>query len=95
MLAAYNSSSTSLVVVWERIDASSIPGLLRSYRVYYGKGELNLTTATHIDVGADTLTLPIHGLEKWTNYTVQVTGVTKYESPASSPVFARTAEDGT
>lgn len=87
-------SSQSLQVSWDSPPDSSLNGILKGYKVMWentdalaesAKPEMKITTA---------LTVVIHGLEKYTNYSVQVLASTKAgDGVASSPLFCVTEED--
>ncbi|XP_025160716.1 Down syndrome cell adhesion molecule-like protein Dscam2 isoform X1 [Harpegnathos saltator] len=87
-------SSQSLQVSWDSPPDSSLNGNLKGYKVMWEstdalaesiKPEMKITTA---------LTVVIHGLEKYTNYSVQVLASTKAgDGVASSPLFCVTEED--
>ncbi|XP_011345914.1 Down syndrome cell adhesion molecule-like protein Dscam2 isoform X3 [Ooceraea biroi] len=87
-------SSTSLQVSWDSPPDSSLNGNLKNYKVMWEnmdalaestKPEMKITTA---------LTVVIHGLDKYTNYSVQVLASTRAgDGVASSPLYCVTEED--
>ncbi|KYQ52738.1 hypothetical protein ALC60_08153 [Trachymyrmex zeteki] len=87
-------SSTSLQVSWESPPDSSLNGILKGYKVMWEnmdaltesvKPEMKITTA---------LTVGLHGLEKYTNYSIQVLAYTRTgDGVASSPLYCVTEED--
>ncbi|KAG5331914.1 DSCL protein, partial [Acromyrmex charruanus] len=87
-------SSTSLQVSWESPPDSSLNGILKGYKVMWEnmdaltesvKPEMKITTA---------LTVGLHGLEKYTNYSIQVLAYTRTgDGIASSPLYCVTEED--
>ncbi|XP_039305921.1 Down syndrome cell adhesion molecule-like protein Dscam2 isoform X4 [Solenopsis invicta] len=87
-------SSTSLQVSWESPPDSSLNGILKGYKVMWEntdaltesvKPEMKITTA---------LTVVLHSLEKYTNYSIQVVAYTRTgDGVASSPLYCVTEED--
>ncbi|XP_060818286.1 cell adhesion molecule Dscam2-like isoform X2 [Bombus pascuorum] len=87
-------SSQSLQVSWDAPPDSSLNGILKGYKVIWEnmnaltespKTETKITTA---------LTVVIHSLEKYTNYSVQVLASTRAgDGIASSPLHCVTEED--
>lgn len=87
-------SSQSLQVSWDAPPNSSLNGILKGYKVIWenmdaltesAKSEMKITSA---------LTVVIHGLEKYTNYSVQVLASTRAgDGVASSPLYCVTEED--
>lgn len=87
-------SSTSLQVSWDSPPDSSLNGNLKNYKVTWEntdalaestKPEMKITTA---------LTVVIHGLEKYMNYSVQVLASTRAgDGVASLPLYCVTEED--
>lgn len=86
-------SSQSLQVSWDSPPDSSLNGILKGYKVMWentdalaeSKPEMKITTA---------LTVVIHGLEKYTNYSIQVLASTRAgDGVSSSPLYCVTEED--
>ncbi|XP_015186972.1 PREDICTED: Down syndrome cell adhesion molecule-like protein Dscam2 isoform X7 [Polistes dominula] len=87
-------SSQSLQVSWDPPPDSSLNGILKGYKVMWenmdsmtesSKSEMKITTA---------LTVVIHGLEKYTNYSIQVLTFTRAgDGVASAPLYCVTEED--
>ncbi|CAK9819274.1 Cell adhesion molecule Dscam2 [Anthophora plagiata] len=87
-------SSQSLQVSWDSPPESTLNGILKNYKVIWEnmdaltespKSEMKTTSA---------LTVVIHGLEKYTNYSVQVLATTRAgDGVASSPLYCVTMED--
>ncbi|XP_067203911.1 cell adhesion molecule Dscam2-like isoform X2 [Linepithema humile] len=88
-------SSTSLQVSWDSPPESSMNGILKGYKVIWEntdalaesiKPEMTKTTTA--------LTVVIHSLEKYTNYSIQVLASTRSgDGIASSPLYCVTEED--
>ncbi|XP_014609542.1 PREDICTED: Down syndrome cell adhesion molecule-like protein Dscam2 isoform X8 [Polistes canadensis] len=87
-------SSQSLQVSWDPPPDSSLNGILKGYKVMWenmdsmtesSKSEMKITTA---------LTVVIHGLEKYTNYSIQALTFTRAgDGVASAPLYCVTEED--
>ncbi|XP_071566445.1 cell adhesion molecule Dscam2 isoform X2 [Temnothorax nylanderi] len=87
-------SSMSLQVSWESPPDSSLNGILKGYKVMWEntdaltesvKPEMKITTA---------LTVVLHSLEKYTNYSIQVLAYTRTgDGASSSPLYCVTEED--
>ncbi|XP_024888371.1 Down syndrome cell adhesion molecule-like protein Dscam2 isoform X2 [Temnothorax curvispinosus] len=87
-------SSMSLQVSWESPPDSSLNGILKGYKVMWEntdaltesvKPEMKITTA---------LTVVLHSLEKYTNYSIQVLAYTRTgDGVSSSPLYCVTEED--
>ena len=93
-VTAFSTSSQSVVVRWLPLSEEYWNGLLRGYRVAYYR--LDATeNATHLNVTANNTEADITGLEKFTNYSVQVLAYTILDGNYSQNVYIQTAEDGT
>ncbi|XP_068082192.1 cell adhesion molecule Dscam2 [Anabrus simplex] len=87
-------TSQSLQVSWEPPPDTQLHGVLKGYKVLWenledfeslSKPETKITTA---------LTVVVHGLEKFTNYSIQVLAFTRAgDGVASPPLFCMTEED--
>ncbi|XP_047364964.1 Down syndrome cell adhesion molecule-like protein Dscam2 isoform X2 [Vespa velutina] len=87
-------SSQSLQLSWDPPPDSSLNGILKGYKVMWenmdsltesSKSEMKITTA---------LTVVIHSLEKYTNYSVQALAFTRAgDGVASAPLYCVTEED--
>ncbi|GLG93649.1 Down syndrome cell adhesion molecule-like protein Dscam2 [Gryllus bimaculatus] len=88
-------TSQSLQISWEAPPDAQLHGILNGYKVIWenledydsiSKPETKITTA---------LTVVVHGLEKFTNYSIQVLAFTRVGDGVSSPsLFCMTEEDG-
>ncbi len=82
------TASTAITVSWE---APSMPnGNIRSYRVtvYLLDGEFRT------DVQVTSTSAVLHGLQPFTNYSVNVSAITVAEGPSSDPETVLTLQDG-
>lgn len=90
-LAAYNTSSTSVMVTWLPVPDGYVHGILRGYRLFFKIDEdrfyQNVTTLNQ--------SFELTGLEKFTNYSVKVLAFTRIgDGNVSDPVLVSTDEDG-
>ncbi|KAK3749470.1 hypothetical protein QZH41_013442, partial [Actinostola sp. cb2023] len=95
-VSGFNTSSTSLNITWQIIPAVLVKGVMTSYAVRYvqlDKYGNNVTTQLQATVSASRLSIELTGLEKYTNYSVTVGGVTKDVGVESQPIIVRTSED--
>ena len=89
----YNSSSTSIVVIWFPPPPDVIFGILRRFEIRYfisSQPQLKayITNLTHTD-----RTFEIRGLEEFTNYSIEISAVTIGNGPFSAPIYVFTDED--
>ncbi|XP_029162197.1 Down syndrome cell adhesion molecule-like protein Dscam2, partial [Nylanderia fulva] len=87
-------SSTSLQVSWDSPPDSSLNGVSRGYKVMWESTDaLAESTKPEMKI-TNALTVMIHGLEKYMNYSVQVLAFTRAgDGVASSPLYCVTEED--
>ncbi|XP_050450848.1 cell adhesion molecule Dscam2-like isoform X3 [Cataglyphis hispanica] len=87
-------SSTSLQVSWDTPPDSSLNGILKGYKVMWESTDA-LAESTKPELkNTNALTVMIHGLEKYMNYSVQVLASTRAgDGVASSPLYCVTEED--
>ncbi|XP_043471448.1 Down syndrome cell adhesion molecule-like protein Dscam2 isoform X2 [Leptopilina heterotoma] len=87
-------SSQSLQVSWDSPPDSSLNGVLKGYKVMWENMDL-LTETTRSETKLTTaLTVVINNLEKYANYSVQVSGYTRAgDGVPSSPIYCVTEED--
>ena len=92
-VTAFNSSSTSVIVVWEPPPPDRIFGILRSYEIRYSIGKPDNNPVFISDRPAEERMFEITRLLEFTNYSVEVSAITVGNSPFSSPVYVVTDED--
>ncbi|MPC61338.1 Down syndrome cell adhesion molecule [Portunus trituberculatus] len=81
----------SLLVSWEALSPTHARGHLTGYRVLYAPADRVSELSGETSLAAP---VPLRGLRPYTNYSVQVAGLTKVgEGPASEPHFCTTEED--
>lgn len=95
-MQAFNTSSTSVKVLWHRVPRGSVHGILRGYRIFYSKTEEFGVPMRQAVVPAHMRHVHLTGLEKFTNYSLQVAAFTRIGVGTKSPeLIVSTDEDGT
>ena len=93
-VAAVNSSSTSVLVSWQPPTPELTFGILREFVIRYNLIESPEDYVFVQDIiTAEQTTFNIMGLNKFANYSVEVSAVTIGSGPFSSPVYVVTDED--
>ena len=95
-VTGHNSSSTSIYLQWSAIPAELVAGVLREYRIaYYELNDRNESVKRYL------LRLPVHqlsvnltDLEKYTNYSFELQGISKFFGVSSPPIVIITDQDG-
>ncbi|KAG7198654.1 hypothetical protein KM043_006011 [Ampulex compressa] len=87
-------TSQSLQVSWDPPPDSSLNGILKGYKVMWENMD-TVTESTKTEMKTtNALTLVIHDLQKYTNYSVQVLATTRAgDGVASAPLYCVTHED--
>ncbi|KZC04295.1 Down syndrome cell adhesion molecule-like protein Dscam2, partial [Dufourea novaeangliae] len=86
-------SSQSLQVSWETPPQYSLNGNLKGYKVIWENMDA-LTETSKSEMITNAFTVAIHGLGKYTNYSVQVLALTRAgDGVASTPFYCVTKED--
>jgi len=86
--------STSMVVSWVKPDTTFLRGILRKYRVIFtSMGSVFQPTRRNVTTPADTLSVVLNGLYKYTEYDIQVTAITISDGEPSLPMVIRTDSD--
>ena len=104
-VAAQNVSSTGINVTWQPIEEKLQYGIILGYRIRYKKEASAATPLRRkrrsIDpleaevLGGNNLTWTLEGLEKFTNYCIQVLGFnSKGDGNTSDSICVMTDEDG-
>lgn len=92
---SYNTSSTSVNVTWEGVPSGFIHGILRGYRVFYSRTKDNGAAVRQAVIRADQHYVRLEGLDKFTNYSIQVAAITRIGYGAkSTKLIVSTDEDG-
>lgn len=82
-------------VTWLEVPTGFVHGILRGYRVFYSRTQHHDSTVKHTVVPANKRYVHLMGLNKFTNYTIQVAAFTRIGYGAlSSDVIVSTDEDG-
>ena len=94
-MRSYNTSSTSVNVTWHRVPAGFVHGILRGYRVFYSRTKDSGANTMQAVLPANKWHVHLTGLEKFTNYTIQVAAFTRIGDGAMSRALTvSTDEDG-
>ncbi|XP_074632381.1 uncharacterized protein LOC141890705 isoform X2 [Acropora palmata] len=88
-----NSSSTSIVLSWDAIPPSQVAGILTSFYISYRQINTNDNTTYEIAVPITNLTYEITNLRKYTNYSLEIKGATKFRGINTQPIIISTDED--
>lgn len=92
---AYNTSSQSVNVTWHRVPTGFVHGILRGYRIFYSRTRDVGANERQATVSANKQHLHLIGLDKFTNYTIQVAAFTRIGDGVKSPaLIVSTDEDG-
>ena len=91
---AFNTSSTSIQVIWDPIPRSRIHGILRGYNISLRKANES-EWEREIQVSEIDLSKSVGNLLKYTKYVLRIVGFTAVGPGAASPeITVRTDEDG-
>ena len=108
-IKVFNSSSTSIKIVWSDIVKQHQNGIIRGFRIRYYERDEGPSTARiltvdlpgrntrerrAVEVKYDFHSQEIQGLNKFTEYVVQILGYTTRDGNYSDPIYVRTGEDG-
>ena len=89
-----NASSTSIALSWDPIPPSQVAGVLRYFHITYRQLNTDDNTTHNITVPITNLSLMITNLRKYTNYSLEIKGATKFPGINSQPIIVSTDEDG-
>ena len=94
-ISGHNTSSTSLFVRWNAIPKEFIHGILRGYKVFYGKTSEPPSKYKTLTLKTDHLKISLTNLAKFTEYCVKLAGFTRIGDGNKSSCFnVTTDEDG-
>ncbi|XP_078350977.1 phosphatidylinositol phosphatase PTPRQ-like isoform X2 [Oculina patagonica] len=90
-----NSSSTSIYLYWSAIPPELVAGVLREYRIVYNElNDRNETVKTHLlRLPVDQLSVNLTDLAKYTNYSFELQGISKFFGVQSPPIVVITDQD--
>lgn len=89
---AYNTSTTSIVVKWDKIPSNRTQSLIVAYEVQIYRNDSRDKPVKRVMVNCENVT--IKGLERYTPYVIMVAGATiGGKGPYSDPVVCFTDED--
>lgn len=91
-VTAVNSSSTSILVIWEPPGKEVIFGILREFEIRYYITSQPDNTSSHI-IPATHEMFNITELLEFTNYSIEISAITIGNGPFSEPVTVITDED--
>ena len=86
-------SSQTIRVGWEAPPAGSTNGNIQGYKVVYGPSKTWYDDKTHDNKISTETEIEIHGLRKYTNYSMQVLAFTNGGDGVRSPVYTSTTEE--
>ena len=95
-VTGHNSSSTSIYLQWSAIPAELVAGVLREYRIAYDElNDRNESVKRHLlRLPVDQLSANLTDLEKYTNYSFELQGISKFFGVSSPPIVIITDQDG-
>ncbi len=95
-VSGLNSSSTSIYLHWSAIPPELVAGVLREYRIVYNElNDRNETVRTHLlRLPVDQLSVNVTDLAKYTNYSFELQGISKFFGVQSPPIVVITDQDG-
>ena len=86
------SSSTSILVTWDKVPADQQNGVITGYTITYHSQTENDNNS--VSAGAQEEEKGLFGLKEFVNYSVTVFASTvKGDGPASDPIVVRTFQD--
>lgn len=88
-----NSSSTSISLQWSNISAMDVAGVLRNFHIAYRELDTADNTTHTVTVPLANLTFELTDLRKYTNYSIEIMGVTKFVGIGTEPIIVSTDED--
>ena len=95
-VSAFAESSTSLRVVWSPPPEHKRNGLIVYYKIFYVPSKKSDSEAAEVEIKSPATTeYVVDKLLKWTDYRIwMLAGTVVGDGPKSSPIVARTDEDG-
>uniref|UniRef100_T1JD50 Down syndrome cell adhesion molecule n=1 Tax=Strigamia maritima TaxID=126957 RepID=T1JD50_STRMM len=88
-------TSQSIYITWQAPLSTSFNGILRGYKVFFAKADDTTAEDGSLEFKSTTVVrTTLHGLEKYTNYSLRVAAFTKVgDGAASDFVYCRTMDD--
>ena len=95
-VTGYNASSTSIYLQWSPIPPELVAGVLREYRIVYDElNDRNESVKRHlVKLPIDQLSANLTDLSKYTNYSFELQGISKFFGVRSPPIVVITDQDG-
>ena len=83
-----NTSSTSILVMWDEVPAAQQNGIITGYSINYRNGNSN------VQVNGYVRQTELTNLKKWVSYNITVFASTvKGDGPPSNPIIVTTDQD--
>lgn len=80
---------------WDPIPQGQVAGILRNFHIAYRPLDTADNNTYNITLPITNLTLEITNLQKYTNYSIDIKGATKFIGAATETIIVTTGEDGT
>ena len=95
-MTGHNVSSRSIYLQWSAIPSELVAGVLREYRIVYDElNDRNEPIKTHVlRLPIDQLSVNLTNLEKYTKYSFELQGISKFFGVNSPPIVTITDQDG-
>ena len=95
-VTGHNTGSTSIYLQWSAIPAELVAGVLREYRIVYDElNDRNESVKRHrLRLPFDQLSVNLTDLERYTNYSFELQGISKFFGVSSPPIVIVTDQDG-
>ena len=90
----FNTSSTSIALRWDPIPERNVAGVLRNFYIAYRELDTDDNTTRTIAVPLANLSFVLTNLRKYTNYSLEIKGATKFLGRPTEPIIITTDEDG-
>ena len=93
-VTGHNTSSTSILVMWDELPADNQNGIITSYTITYESLTQNHNDSKIVKPQWTILITQLTGLKEYVNYSIRVFASTvKGDGPASSPIIVITDQD--
>lgn len=92
--SGFNTSSTSIGLSWDPIPQEQVAGVLTNFYITYRQLSSADNTTHSLAVPITNLSFELTNLRKYTNYSLQVKGATKFIGIPTEPIIITTDEDG-
>ena len=89
----FNTSSTSIGLSWDPIPQEQVAGVLTNFYITYRQLDTADNTTHTLAVPITNLSFELTNLRKYTNYSLEVKGATKFIGIPTKPIIITTDED--